>query len=176
MSPQQPPDAPVTLNPRGGHSEYGPKRESSALPAQGGYRQKGADPKMTSEGPEHLGWSSPKIPEGKPPMSTIRDKSKQAKKHLSSKGMMNVAKNEKQKDGQKSEPSNIFSQPIFAGTTDSNSSKPTLKLDSAIPVEDETKQGPSTEDWRGVRRKKQQSSSQKGNTTSNWKNWHDWKQ
>ena len=176
MSPQQPTDAPVTPNPRGGHSEFGPKRESSALPAQSGYRYKGVDPKMTFKGPEHLGWSSPKIPEGKPPISTAYDKSKQAKMHVSSKGMTNAAKNEKQKDGQKGEPSNIFSQPISAGTTDSKSSKPTLTLDSAIPAEAETQKGPSTEDWRGVRRKKQQSPSPKGNTSSNWKSWHGWKQ
>ena len=164
---------------RGGKSGFGPqsvparggKREQSEPPIRGGYREKGEPPKNTSKGPGHLGWSSPKIPDGKSAISTKDATSKQAKTYQFSKGAVNVSKNEKSKDGQKGEPSTTFSN---SPPNSQPSPQESLRLENVIPAPSEEKLAPSIEEWRGFRRPKNQASSTKWEESTTWKSRSDW--
>ena len=122
-----------------------------------------------------MGWSDPNIPEGKSAFPANYDNLKQAKARMTSKGMVNVSKDEKRNVGQKGEPPTNFSKSTYAGHSKGEDTKTTLNLSSVIPTAEETRKGSSNEDWRGVRRQKNTTSSSQGTASSNWENWHDWK-
>ena len=75
----------------------------------------------------------------------------------------------------KSEQSAIFSKSTYAGHSKGGDTKTTLNLSSVIPETEEPQKGTSNEDWRGFRRPKNTTSSYQGASSSNWKDWQEWK-
>ena len=157
----------------------GGKREVSETPSRGGYREKGVSPMTASKKPEHLGWSSPKNPEGKPNLPAKQENLQQSMSNANQKGTVSTSPNEKpngnHSDGQKGEPSFSVSQSPSTDQSKGEAGKSTFNLASVVPEPTEIPQGSSSEAWRGTRRPRNSPSSASGNASSNWRSWHDWK-
>ena len=157
----------------------GGKREGSETPSRGGYREKGVSPMTAAKKPEHLGWSSPKSPEGKSNSPVTQENVQQSKLDSNMKGKVGISTNEKPNEKQSEDPHGDPSFSVAQSTSPEQSQgvsgKSSFNLASAVPEPTDTQSSPQNETWRGLRRPRNSPSGSLGNVSSSWRSWHDWK-